>query len=127
MISARRERYKRVLPAGSGGTATARNVLERSRKRSRIYGRREYNHLLGETVSSIGGGVMLEMHDAFGVPLAVGDTVRIREGTFASEVGEVIGYHWRPTYPRVRLTLFGRPVEAWFESHQLARQGGRAS
>jgi transcription antitermination factor NusG len=51
----------------------------------------------------------------------VGDTVRIRDGTFVGELGEVVGYHWRPAYPMVRLTVFGRPVEAWFESWQLER------
>ena len=66
---------------------------------------------------------MQQMRDAFGVPLRLGDRVRIRYGTFAGEVGEAVGYHWRPAYPKVRLTLFGLPAEAWFQSDQLERQG----
>jgi transcription antitermination factor NusG len=62
---------------------------------------------------------------AFGVPLQVGDAVRIRDGTFVGQVGQVVGYHWRPGYPKVRLTAFGRPLETWFQSHQLERQQRR--
>jgi transcription antitermination factor NusG len=61
------------------------------------------------------------MRDASGAPLRVGDAVRIRGGTFVGELGEVVGYHRRPAYPVVRLTVFGRPVAAWFESWQLER------
>jgi hypothetical protein len=39
------------------------------------------------------------------------------------QVGEVIGYHWRPAYPIVRVTVFGRPAEVWFHSSELERCG----
>ncbi len=61
------------------------------------------------------------MHDAFGSLLSVGDKVRIRSGTFADQHGEVVGYHWRPLYPKVRLIVFDRPTDAWFTSDQLER------
>jgi len=59
--------------------------------------------------------------DAFGGPLHDGDFVRVCTGTFAGLTGPIVGYHRRPAYPVVRLTICGKPTDVWFHATELQR------
>ncbi len=49
----------------------------------------------------------------------IGDRVRIPDGTFAGQIGEVVGHHWRKTYTVVRLIVFNREVDVPYHESQL--------
>jgi transcription antitermination factor NusG len=50
-----------------------------------------------------------------------GDKVSISEGTYAGQDGVVVGHHWKPSYPMVRLIVFERETDVWFHESEMKR------
>jgi transcription antitermination factor NusG len=54
-------------------------------------------------------------------PVQIGDTVRVRHGTFAQMTGKVVDFYHNTRDPMVRLSIWNRSVDVRLDPSQVER------